>query len=204
MSILDQKGVFAMSIYYYSFQLGDLYEAIGSNDKSLLQQLELMLQHDPELLTICRAVISDGLLYHNLFAEDLYNDALNKIVQALPGSRNFFDDKDYQIDYHDAWCRLPAKGLLKRYWGYLTHGRYLFDHTISPLTLIRYGFLTQDELPQFLHLVEQEGERLPWYFFQHTIDAIRMSQSVGDDVFVAIHIKGRRYRVIRPEDLQNR
>ncbi|PWK15804.1 hypothetical protein [Tumebacillus permanentifrigoris] len=193
-----------MSIYYYSFRLGELYEAIGSNDKDLLHKIELQLPHDPDLLTVCRAVLIDGLLYHEFFAEDLYNDALNHIVQALPSYRNFFDDKDYQIDYHDAWLRLPKKSLLKRYWGYLTHGRYLFDHSVSPLALIRYGYLTQDELPQFLQMVEQEGERLPWYFFQHTIDAIRMSQSVGDDLYVAIQIKGRRYRVIKPGDLQNR
>jgi hypothetical protein len=193
-----------MSIYYYSFRLGELYEAIGSNDQDLYRKIDLHLQHDPELLTVCKAIISDGLLYHEFFAEDLYNDALNHIVRALPSCRNFFDDKDYQIDYHDAWLRLPKKSLLKRYWGYLTHGRYLFDHPVSPMTMIRYGYLTQEELPQFLHLVEQDGEKLPWYFFQHTIDAIRMSQSVGDDLYVAIHIKGRRYRVIRPGDLQNR
>lgn len=193
-----------MSIYYYSFRLGELYEAIGSNDQDLLHKIDLLLHHDPELLTVCRAVITDGLLYHEFFAEDLYNDALNNIVQALPSCRNYFDDKDYQIDYHDAWLRLPKRSLIKRYWGYLTHGRYLFDQPVSPMTLIRYGYLTQDQLPQFLQMVEQEGERLPWYFFQHTIDAIRMSQSVGDDLYVAIHIKGRRYRVIRPGDLQNR
>lgn len=188
-----------MSIFYHSFRLAELYDAVGSNDSALLARLEQRLHHrDPDLLVCAKAILQDGLLYHELFSDDTYNDALNKIVQVLPSHRNFFDDKDYQIDYHDAWRRLPKHSLLREYWGYLTHGRYLFDHPISPRTVIRYGYLTQEELPQFLHLVEKEDDRLPWYFFQQSIDAIRRSLEVGDDLYVAIHIKGRRYRVIRP------
>ncbi|MGZ4122739.1 MAG: hypothetical protein ACXVOI_05950 [Tumebacillaceae bacterium] len=193
-----------MSIYYHSFKLGELYEAIGSKDKTLVQKLEsLLLAEEPELLTAVKAILIDGLLYHELFAEHTYNAAITEIVRVLPSYRNFFDDKDYQIDYHDAWRRLPRRSLLRQYWGYLTHGRYLFDHPITPKTSIRYGYLTQEELPEFLQLVVKDGEQLPWYFFQQTIDAIKMSQQVGDDLFVSIHIKGRRYRVIRPGDLQN-
>ncbi|HEU4965087.1 MAG TPA: hypothetical protein VFV52_14765 [Bacilli bacterium] len=188
-----------MSIFYHSFRLAELYEAVGSNDSALLARLEQVLHpRDPDLLVCAKAIIRDGLLYHELFSQDTYNEALNKIVQVLPSHQNFFDDKDYQIDYHDAWRHLTRGSLLRQYWGYVTHGRYLFDHPIAPQTVIRYGYLTQEELPQFLHFVEQEGERLPWYFFQQSIDAIRQTQEVGDDLYVAIHIKGRRYRVIRP------
>jgi hypothetical protein len=193
-----------MSIVYHSFRLGELYEAVGSNDLQLLAKLDVqLLERDPELLTAAKAILIDGLLYHEAFTDDLYNDALIHIVRLLPSYRSFSEDLDYHIDYHDAWRHLPRRSLLRRYWGYLTHGRYLFDHPIHPSTRLRYGFLTREELPEFLHLVEKEGEKLPWYFFQGNVDAVRLTTEVGDDLFVSIHIKGRRYRVIRVRDTQD-
>lgn len=192
-----------MSILYYSFKLGELYDAVGSGDRSLLDPLEIkFLYRDPELLTVIRAILTDGLLYHDLFSENIYNLALTQIVQVLPSYRQHFDDQDYQSDYHDTWRQLPRDSLLRRYWNYITHGRYLFDHPVAPATKIRYGYLTRDELPEFLHLVEQQGELLPWYFFQHTIDTIQQTLEEGNDLFVAIRIKDRRYRVIRPGSSQ--
>lgn len=188
-----------MSIYYYSFRLGELYDAVGSNDQLLLKKAQLLLYRDPDLYTVVQAILRDGLLYHEAFSDDLYNDAITKIVHVLPSYQNIFDDKDYQVDYHDAWRKLNKKSLLREYWNYLTHGRYLFDHPIHPKTLLRYGYLLQDELPQFLRLVEQEGAKLPWYFFQHTIQAIKKTQEAGDDLFVSIAIRGRRYRLLRPQ-----
>lgn len=194
-----------MSIYYHAFHLGELYEAIGSRDQKLLQQAEARLSSiDPELLVVVKAILQDGLLYHELFSHDLYNRALNKLVPLLPSSHTYMEEKDYQIDYHDAWRKLPRHTLLRTYWGYLTHGRYLFDHEIQPLTNHRYGYLSNDELPQFLRLVEKEGERLPWYFFQQTSDAIRQTYEAGADLYVTIQIKGRRFRMTRPSDRQSR
>ena len=194
-----------MSIYYHSFQLGELYEAVGSNDKTLLGKLEQRLQClDPELLVAAKAIVADGLLYHATFNHDTYNSALTMIVQMLPSYRNFFEDRDYQTDYHDAWRTLPRRSLVRTYWGYLTHGRYLFDHPIAPMTGIRYGYLTQEELPEFLYLTDKYGESLPWYFFQQTVDAIKMTLDVGDDLYVSINIRGRRLRVARSNDLQNK
>ena len=188
-----------MSILYYSFQLGQLYDALGSNDRSLMDWLEMrFLYRDPELLTAIKAILADGLLYHELFTEDTYNEALTEIVQVLPSFEQHFDDHDYQSDYHDTWRKLPRTSLLRQYWNYLTHGRYLFDHPIDPRSKVRYGYLTHDELPEFLRLAEQHGELLPWYFFQNTIDAIKQTYEDGNDLFVAIRIKGKRYRVIRP------
>lgn len=188
-----------MSIYYYSFRLGELYDAVGSNDQLLLKKAQLLLYRDPELYTVVQAILRDGLLYHETFSDDMYNEALTKVVQVLPSYRNIFDDKDYQVDYHDAWRKLPKGSLLRDYWNCLTHGRYLFDHPIKPKTLLRYGYLLQDELPQFLRLVEQDGGKLPWYFFQHTIGCIRQTMEAGDDLFVSIAIRGRRYRLMRPQ-----
>lgn len=193
-----------MSIYFHSFRIGELYDAIGSHDAKILKKLETgLLVRDPELLVCTKAIVADGLLYHDLFSDDIYNAAITHIVQLLPSHRNFFEEKDYQTDYHTSWLELPKSSLLRTFWGYLTHGRYLFDHPISPRTSIRYGFLTQEELPQFLQLVQREDERLPWYFFQHTLDAIRMTEAVGDDLFASIHIKGRRYRVISATNRRN-
>jgi hypothetical protein len=192
----------AMSICYDSIRLGELYEAVGSNDRLLLKKAQLLLYRDPDLYTVVQAIIKDGLLYHEAFSDDLYNAALTKIVQVLPSYKSFFDGKDYQVDYHDAWRKLPKKSLLREYWNYLTHGRYLFDHPIHPRTLLRYGFLLHEELLQFLQLVAQEGERLPWYFFQHTIDAIKKTREAGDDLFVSIAIRGRRYRLVSPNRSQ--
>ena len=190
-----------MSIIYHSFRIGELYEAVGSNDQTLLRQLRTRQMHrDPELWTVTKAILCDGLLYHELFSEDLYNDAINQIVLTLPSHQRFMEDKDYQIDYHDALLRLPRKSLLRTYWNYLTHGRYLFDHPVHPLTRHRYGYLLNEELPQFLSLVEREGEKLPWYFFQQSIDAVKKSLEIGDDLFVSIFIKGRRYKMIRVRD----
>jgi len=192
-----------MSILYYSFRLGELYEAVGSNDRSLLDPLEIkLLYRDPETLTVAKAILVDGLLYHELFSEDYYNAALTQIVQVLPSFRQHFDDHDYHSDYHDTLNQLPRDSLLYQYWNYITHGRYLFDHPIAPRTKVRYGYLTQEELPEFLRLVEQDGELLPWYFFQNTIDAIKQTMEEGNDLFVAIRIKGRRYRMIRPSSSQ--
>ena len=190
-----------MSILYHSFRIGELYEALGSGDQSLMNRLRARLMHrDPELWTVAKAIVVDGLLYHETFPEELYNTAIIQVVQALPSYQNFSDNKDYQIDYHDALLRLPRKSLLHTYWGYLTHGRYLFDHPIHPLSRARYGYLKNEEIPEFLHLVEQECELLPWYFFQQSIDAVQKSLEIGDDLFVSIFIKGRRYKMIRVRD----
>ncbi|ASS74921.1 hypothetical protein CIG75_07950 [Tumebacillus algifaecis] len=188
-----------MSIYYYSFRIGELYEAIGSNDRLLLKKAQLLLHRNTDLYTVVQAILRDGLLYHEAFGDEQYNDALTKVVQVLPSYQNLFDDKDYQIDYHDVWRKLPKKSLLREYWNYFTHGRYLFDHPIQPKTGLRYGYLLQDELPQFLHLIEQDGLPLPWYFFQQTVPTIQQTLEAGDDLFVSITIRGRRYRLLRPK-----
>ncbi|MFD2169018.1 hypothetical protein [Tumebacillus lipolyticus] len=189
-----------MSIRYCSFRIGELYEAIGSGDPILLTKTQPLLSRDPELYTVIRAIVQDGLLYHQAFSDDLYNEGIRKIVQLLPASAPpDLDAKDYQVDYHDAWRALPERSLLRHYFNYLTHGRYLFDHPIRPTTLLRYGFLLQEELPQFLQLAEQErlSGSLPWYFVQNTIRLIQHTCESGDDLFVSIAIRGRRYRLLR-------
>lgn len=105
-----------MSIYFHSFRIGELYDAIGSHDAKILKKLETgLLVRDPELLVCTKAIVADGLLYHDLFSDDIYNAAITHIVQLLPSHRNFFEEKDYQTDYHTSWLELPKSSL----WGYI-------------------------------------------------------------------------------------
>jgi len=170
---------------------------IGSKDQNLLLRAAPLLRHDPELGVAAQAVVMDGLLYHDLFSDDLYNGVLNRLVPLLPSTRCLSEIKDYQIHCHDAWRKLPRRSLLRTYWGYLTHGRCLFDHPLEPGTTERYGYLTRDELPQFLHLAEREAERIPWYFFKQTVDALRRTREQGQDLYCSVQIRGRRYRLLR-------